>query len=65
MRITPEQVNSLRAETFLRTTEMGSSWVGPGAMRAWEEGKDPNRLIAFEWGAYALPDRPTATEGNG
>ncbi len=28
-----------------------------GEIRIWEEGGDPDRLIAFASGAYALPDR--------
>ncbi len=28
-----------------------------GEIRVWEEGEDPDRLVAFASGAYALPDR--------
>jgi uncharacterized protein (TIGR00369 family) len=39
-----------------RLTKLGRR-LAHGEVRVWEEGGDPDRLIAFASGAYAIPDR--------
>jgi uncharacterized protein (TIGR00369 family) len=41
-------------------TKLGKR-LAHGEIRVWEEGGDPQRLIAFASGAYALPDEATET----